>query len=208
MHTVVWFRKGLRLHDNPALLEALDGGSRVMPVFVLDPHFLKPQHVGTNRMNFLLQSLADLDASLRARSSRLIVLHGATVLEAVCAATGTHAPPAGKPEEVLPQVLRAWDVKRLCFEWCVGGAGLECALHAADKRPASTRDWEPYAQSRDAAVTAAARDLGCDVRTPVSHTIYDPRAVICANKGTPPLTYTVQADCAAHSGPHRPHSLH
>ena len=92
MHTVVWFRKGLRLHDNPALLEALDGGSRVMPVFVLDPYFLKPQNVGTNRMNFLLQSLADLDASLRARSSRLIVLHGATVLEAVCAATGTHAP--------------------------------------------------------------------------------------------------------------------
>ena len=78
MHTVCWFRKGLRLHDNPALLEALDGGGRVMPVFVLDPHFMKPQNVGNTRMNFLLQSLADLDAGLRARSSRLIVLHGAT----------------------------------------------------------------------------------------------------------------------------------
>jgi deoxyribodipyrimidine photolyase len=94
MHTVVWFRKGLRLHDNPALLEAVDGGSRVMPVFVLDPHFLKPQNVGANRTNFLLQSLADLDASLRARSSRLIVLHGATApwLWQLCAATCTHNP--------------------------------------------------------------------------------------------------------------------
>jgi DNA photolyase len=76
-NTVVWFRKGLRLHDNPALLAALDGATAVMPLFILDPHFLKPQNVGGARMRFLLESLSDLDASLRARSSRLIVLHGA-----------------------------------------------------------------------------------------------------------------------------------
>ena len=65
-------------------------------------------------------------------------------------------------------------------------------VNAADAARRRIRDWEPYAQSRDAAVSAAAKALGCDVRTPVSHTIYDPRAVIRANKGTPPLTYTVR----------------
>jgi hypothetical protein len=30
---------------------------------------------------------------------------------------------------------------------------------------------------------------------PVSHTLYDPRAVIAANGGKPPLTYTARAQC-------------
>lgn len=38
--SVLWFRHGLRLHDNPALLEALksEGGRRVTfyPVFIFD----------------------------------------------------------------------------------------------------------------------------------------------------------------------------
>jgi deoxyribodipyrimidine photolyase len=66
MNSIVWFRKGLRLHDNPALLAALEGAKHVYPVFILDPHFLKPDpsapspgstRVGINRIQFLLQSL-------------------------------------------------------------------------------------------------------------------------------------------------------
>lgn len=75
--TVWWLRKGLRLHDNPALLAALEGASSLQPLFILDPHFTKPQVVGAARLRFLLESLHDLDASLRKRNSRLIVLHGA-----------------------------------------------------------------------------------------------------------------------------------
>jgi cryptochrome len=73
---VWWLRKGLRLHDNPALLAALEGATAVHPLFVLDPAFLKPQKVGAARLRFLLESLADLDTALRLRNSRLIVLHG------------------------------------------------------------------------------------------------------------------------------------
>jgi deoxyribodipyrimidine photolyase len=36
------FWQGLRLHDNPALLAALQGADHVYPIFILDPHFLKP----------------------------------------------------------------------------------------------------------------------------------------------------------------------
>ncbi|CAE7938220.1 UVR3 [Symbiodinium necroappetens] len=74
---VVWFRKGLRLHDNPALLEAAKSGAKhLCPVFVLDP-FFGPKFVGPNRYNFLLDCLRDLDQQLRKRyRSRLIVLRG------------------------------------------------------------------------------------------------------------------------------------
>lgn len=40
--SMMWFRKGLRLHDNPALLEALEGAEHLYPVFCLDPGKLEP----------------------------------------------------------------------------------------------------------------------------------------------------------------------
>jgi len=52
------------------------------------------------------------------------------------------------------------------------------------------RDSETDALARDERVSQAAQAAGCEVRCRVSHTLYDPRAVISANNGTPPLTYT------------------
>jgi cryptochrome len=56
-----WFRKGLRLHDNPSLLEACTTSTTVYPIFIIDPWFAKPDKVGINRYAFLLEALADLD---------------------------------------------------------------------------------------------------------------------------------------------------
>lgn len=51
-----WFRKGLRLHDNAALLAALRHTTgHVFPVYVLDPWFARPEFVGVLRYNFLLE---------------------------------------------------------------------------------------------------------------------------------------------------------
>ena len=96
--SILWFRKGLRVHDNPALVKACEGASAVQPVFVLDPWFIKPERVGANRLRFLLESLTDLDASLRARGSSLLVLHG-------------------DPARVIPAALEAWRCDRLCYEF-------------------------------------------------------------------------------------------
>ncbi|KAG2432367.1 hypothetical protein HYH02_012940 [Chlamydomonas schloesseri] len=98
-NSIIWFRKGLRLHDNPALLEACKDAKHVYPVFVLDPHFLQQSSykVSVNRYNFLLESLEDLHRSFQARGSRLLVLRG-------------------KPEEVFPRVFQEWGVTQLCFE--------------------------------------------------------------------------------------------
>ena len=94
---VHWFRKGLRLHDNPALLAAASAAAAarapLYPVFVLDPWFLHPSRVGTNRVQFLLQSLRCLSKSLRKHDSRLLVLRG-------------------KPEEVLLQFMAVHQVRR------------------------------------------------------------------------------------------------
>lgn len=70
-NAILWFRKGLRLHDNLALAKALEHKPReLFPVFCLDPWFLDPEKVGPVRLRFLLQSLRDLDQNLRALNSR------------------------------------------------------------------------------------------------------------------------------------------
>lgn len=47
--SVHWFRKGLRLHDNPALLAAVRGARSVRCVYILDPWFAASSSVGINR---------------------------------------------------------------------------------------------------------------------------------------------------------------
>ncbi len=77
--TVVLFTRDLRVHDNPALHAACAGSGLVVPLFVADPTIAPP----ANRDRFLLESLADLRASLRARGGDLIVRRGDPVTEAV-----------------------------------------------------------------------------------------------------------------------------
>uniref|UniRef100_A0A8B9HQE9 Cryptochrome-1 n=1 Tax=Astyanax mexicanus TaxID=7994 RepID=A0A8B9HQE9_ASTMX len=76
VHTIHWFRKGLRLHDNPSLRESIQGADTVRCVYILDPWFAGSSNVGINRWRFLLQCLEDLDASLRKLNSRLFVIRG------------------------------------------------------------------------------------------------------------------------------------
>lgn len=48
-HMVHWFRKGLRLHDNPALREGLQGASTFRCVFIIDPWFASSANVCINK---------------------------------------------------------------------------------------------------------------------------------------------------------------
>lgn len=52
-HTVHWFRKGLRLHDNPALREGLNGAITFRCVFIIDPWFASSSNVGINKWRFV-----------------------------------------------------------------------------------------------------------------------------------------------------------
>lgn len=48
-HLVHWFRKGLRLHDNPSLLRGLQEATTFRCVFVIDPWFAGSSNVGINK---------------------------------------------------------------------------------------------------------------------------------------------------------------
>lgn len=81
------FRNDLRLHDNAAVAAAAAaaarGGGHVVPVVCLEPRLFARTAAGHRRMGafraaFLLESLADLKASLRERhGADLLVLRGA-----------------------------------------------------------------------------------------------------------------------------------
>jgi hypothetical protein len=43
--SIHWFRKGLRLHDNPSLVEAASFGSHFLPIFIIDPTQINPEKV-------------------------------------------------------------------------------------------------------------------------------------------------------------------
>ncbi len=72
-----WFRRDLRLGDNAALAAAADAsGGAVIPLFILDERILFGRFASPGRADWLLAQLRALDASLRARGSRLIVRRG------------------------------------------------------------------------------------------------------------------------------------
>jgi deoxyribodipyrimidine photo-lyase len=73
---IVWFRRDLRLHDHPALHAASVGHDRIVPLFCLDDRLLHGRHASGARTQFLLESLADLDAGLHRLGSRLIIRRG------------------------------------------------------------------------------------------------------------------------------------
>ncbi len=91
MPSVLWFRRDLRVHDNPALVAAAeesgagaDAGT-VVPLFVLDPRLWGP--AGDVRRAWLSRSLTALDSSL---GGHLVVRHGdpVAVVAEVAAAAG------------------------------------------------------------------------------------------------------------------------
>ena len=82
MPGLVWFRRDLRLTDNPAWADATALHDEVAALFVLDPALFRP---GTRRSAFLLHQLAALDERLRDLGGRLRVN-------------------AGRPEQVVAEV--------------------------------------------------------------------------------------------------------
>ena len=93
-----WFRKGLRLHDNPALLASLkDNPKAVYPVYVLDGDCYQLLRCTALRANFLVECLQDLDANLRQVGSRLYVA-------------------SGDPVQVLPDLWKQWNVTHMTME--------------------------------------------------------------------------------------------
>ncbi|WP_326587202.1 cryptochrome/photolyase family protein [Streptomyces sp. NBC_01294] len=82
--SVVLFTSDLRVHDHPPLRAALCRRNEIVPLFVRDPAVERAGFAAPNRLAFLADCLAGLDAGLRERGGRLVVRSGDPVAE-VCA---------------------------------------------------------------------------------------------------------------------------
>lgn len=82
-----WFRRDLRLSDNPALARAVVAHEHVVPVFIVSEWQKEHAWCGAPRQEFLCGSLAALAAALEAKGGRLIIRRG-------------------RAEEVLPALVR------------------------------------------------------------------------------------------------------
>ncbi|MBX6329749.1 MAG: deoxyribodipyrimidine photo-lyase [Pseudolabrys sp.] len=108
---IVWFRRDLRLADNPALLAAIRSGRPLIPAFILDDETPGRWRLGGAARWWLHRSLASLHDSLAAAGSRLILRRGRAVevvVDLVRAAgvvavycNRCHEPHAVKDEEML-----------------------------------------------------------------------------------------------------------
>ena len=83
---LVWFRRDLRADDQAALYHALKNCSRVHCVFVFDTDILEPLPRADRRVEFIRESLVELDAALRLLAGGdaacgLIVRHAAARTE-------------------------------------------------------------------------------------------------------------------------------
>jgi deoxyribodipyrimidine photo-lyase len=88
---LIWYRNDLRLHDHAPLIQAIEQGARVIPVYCFDDrHFGLTKFgfpkTGAFRSQFLLESVADLRASWRSCGSDLLIRRGL-------------------PEVILPQLV-------------------------------------------------------------------------------------------------------
>lgn len=91
-----WFRKDLRLHDNPTLLKCLENCDNFYGVYILDTDAWSHLKTSSTIRKFILQSLDNLDKQLRGFNSRLFVVKGSPLL-------------------VLPTLFDKWEISRLTF---------------------------------------------------------------------------------------------
>ena len=79
---LVWFRRDLRLDDNSALYAALKASRKVWCAFVLDTEILDAlPSKRDRRVEFIRESLVELNDALAAHGGGLIVVHGHTQVE-------------------------------------------------------------------------------------------------------------------------------
>jgi len=90
---ILWLRRDLRLHDNPALCRACSEAGRVIPVYIHAPEDEAPWQPGAASRWWLHHSLQALDNDLAALQSRLVIRRGEplSMLMMLCEQAGAGA---------------------------------------------------------------------------------------------------------------------
>ncbi|NLI28806.1 MAG: deoxyribodipyrimidine photo-lyase [Nitrospiraceae bacterium] len=91
---LVWFRRDLRIADNPALTRALRESAEILPLFIFDTNILSALPHRDPRVRFLADAVGGLAASLKNAGAQLLILEG-------------------DPVEILPGLLRKHRIEAL-----------------------------------------------------------------------------------------------
>lgn len=92
------FRRDLRTTDHPALYNALKESEAVLPVFFFDPRQVgeKNKYRSMHAIQFMLESLEELDRQLQAKNGKLFCL-------------------AGKPEDLIITLCKEYNIQSVFF---------------------------------------------------------------------------------------------
>src|SRR5579871_1893222 len=92
------FRRDLRLYDNSGLNNALQQSEKVIPCFILDPRQvgITNKYKSDNAIQFMIESLEDLDKALRKHHAKLYLFYG-------------------KAEEVIKKLIAAHNISAVFF---------------------------------------------------------------------------------------------
>lgn len=74
------FHRDLRLHDNTGLIAACRESEEVIPIFIFTPEQIeaKNRYKSDNAVQFMLESLTDLDKQIEAKGGKLSLFYGST----------------------------------------------------------------------------------------------------------------------------------
>lgn len=148
----MWFRRDLRLADNPALAAAAERGGAVIPMFVWAPQEEGEWPPGGASRWWLDRSLQELDAELRRHGSRLVVRSGPSpaALREVIAETGARAvvwnrryePAAIATDRAVKAALAAQGVEAHSFNSALLHEPWEISTAAGDPYRVFTAFWQ------------------------------------------------------------------
>lgn len=91
MRRILWFRRDLRIDDNPLL----SLGGEVLPIFIFDPTILDPLEKNDRRVTFIFKSLLKLKTGLKKLGLELALFYG-------------------KPTDVFDWILTHYQFEEVC----------------------------------------------------------------------------------------------
>ena len=77
-YTIYIFRRDLRLFDNTTLLKISKNYPNIIPIFIFTPEQISKKNIfySNNAVQFMIESLKDLDNNLKAYHSKLHIFYG------------------------------------------------------------------------------------------------------------------------------------
>lgn len=93
-NSIFIFRRDLRLEDNSGLISALENSNDVLPIFIFDERQVgdKNPYKSDNAIQFMIESLDDLNDALKKRDSKVYFFYG-------------------KPEDVIKKLIKEFSIE-------------------------------------------------------------------------------------------------